>query len=60
MGLVENGTVVNEYSPQTEFHLAAHKYSALLAQEAPSSSSLLCASGLVFAVSALHLVALLL
>jgi hypothetical protein len=32
MDLVENGTVVNEYSPQTEFHLAAHKYSAPLAR----------------------------
>jgi len=30
---MENGIVVNEYAPQTEFHLAAHKYSATPASQ---------------------------
>jgi hypothetical protein len=53
---MENGTVINEYAPETKFHLAAHEDSVTPAQEA-SSSSLIFDSGLVFAVSALHLVA---
>jgi hypothetical protein len=57
---MENSIVVNEYAPQTEFHLAAHEYSATPAsQEAPYQSFSFVVLDFFFAVSVLHLVALL-
>ena len=62
---MENGTVAHEYTPDTEFHLAAHEESAMSDQEdskastqdMPSSSSIICASRFMFVFSVLHLVA---